>query len=176
MTTAIAASVVTLFSYSNTGENMNEARIPTKHGEIILDADTAQRIQAAGGSVVTTKDRRRGTLRAVVYFPGKVEKCRQAYRLARWAVGLKPGDSRRVITKNGPLDLRRESLEIVSHGEHSRRANTRYRLKWTDPVTGRWHEFTVSELAEFCDVPRSRIYARLRRGTEPVRVQAGQYA
>lgn len=155
---------------------MNEARITTKHGEVILDAEAAQRIQAAGGTVVTTKDQRRGAIRAVVYFPGKVEKYRRAYRLARWVVGLKPGDSRRVITKNGPLDLRRESLEIVSHGEHSRRANTRHRLDWTDPMTGRRHDFTVSELAEFCDVPRSRIYARLSRGTQPVRVQAGQYA
>lgn len=155
---------------------MNEARITTKHGEVIVDAEAAQRIQAAGGTVVTTKDQRRGTVRAVVYFSGKVEKYRQAYRLARWIVKLKPGDSRRVITKNGPLDLRRESLEIVSHGEHSRRANTRHRLDWTDPLTGRRHDFTVSELAEFCDVPRSRIYARLRRGTEPVRVQGGQYA
>ena len=161
---------------SNTGENMNEARIPTKHGEVILDAEAAQRIQTAGGKVVTTKDQRRGTIRAVVYFPGKVEKCRQAYRLARWIVALKPGDSRRVITKNGPLDLRRQSLEIVSHAEHSRRANTRHRLDWTDPLTGRRHEFTVSEVADFCDIPRSRIYARLRRGAEPVRIRGGQYA
>jgi hypothetical protein len=155
---------------------MNEARIATKHGEVILDAEAARRIQAADGTVVTTKDRRRGTIRAVVYFPCKVEKYRRAHRLARWILELKRGDSRRVITKNGPLDLRRESLEIVSHGEHSRRANTRHRLDWTDPLTGQLHDFTVSELAEFCGIPRSRVYARLRRGTEPVRIQGGQYA
>lgn len=155
---------------------MNEARITTKHGEVILDAEAAQRIQAAGGTVVTTKDQRRGTIRAVVYLPCKEGKGRWAFRLARWILELKPGDSRRVITQNGPLDLRRESLEIISHGEHSRRANTRHRLDWTDPLTGRRHDFTVSELADFCDVPRSRIYARLSRGTQPVRFQAGQYA
>lgn len=155
---------------------MYEARITTKHGEVILDVEAARRIHAAGGTVVTTKDQRRGTIRAVVYLPCKEGKDRLVCRLARWIAGLKAGDSRRVITKNGPLDLRRESLEIVSHGEHSRRANTRHRLDWTDPMTGRRHNFTVNELADFCDVPRSRIYARLRRGADPVRLQGGQHA